>query len=161
MVILVWGGDIIDTMVYLTPTTILPERFTRPLNVVRRNNTTVQLTADPDGMVHIQAGKLYIDMTNFQISKTVPITDQFFDVNPTLRDELRGSTLDATNVPRTVNEGLNTIWNKLITPPSKPKTIQEPAEEPEEPEEPKEPEEPEESETTSAPKVADDDDIWW
>jgi hypothetical protein len=115
-------------MVYTTPTSVLPERFTRPLNVVRRNNTTVQLTADPDGLVHLQAGKLWIDMTNLQVSKTVPINEQFFDANPTLRDDILGSTLDSTNLPHTVHTTLNTVWNKLITPPPKPEPVQEPEE---------------------------------
>jgi hypothetical protein len=53
-------------------------------------------------------------MTNTDISKTVRINEAFFEANPGLRNELQGTTINADNLPGTINESFNKVWTALI-----------------------------------------------
>lgn len=94
-------------MVYLTSTSNLPRAFLEwgTFLVRRTNGSLSDMSIDPEGNVHMQAGRLYVDMcaNRRKVLKTVQLTDGFLDDNEGLGEHLCGTNM-------IVEDQIGDIW---------------------------------------------------
>ena len=84
-------------MVYITNTSNLPRAFLEwgSFSIRRTDKTISQMSIDMEGSVHMQAGRLFVDMcaNRRKVLKTVQLTSDFFDANKGLAEHLRGTKM--------------------------------------------------------------------